>query len=40
MSESVHHLLENEFGWKLGIPKEIKELIEKLIEFVYYHNHI
>jgi transposase InsO family protein len=40
MSESVHHILKNEFGIKLGIPKDREELHEKLIEFVHHHNHI
>jgi hypothetical protein len=40
MSESVHHILKNEFGIKLGIPKDRKHLNEKLTEFVHYHNHI
>jgi transposase InsO family protein len=40
MSESVHHILKNEFGIKLGIPKDREELNKKLIEFVHHHNHI
>jgi hypothetical protein len=33
-------LLKNEFGIKLGIPKDRAELHEKLMEFVHHHNHI
>ncbi len=40
MSESVHHILKNEFGIKLGIPKHKEELNKKLLDFVNYHNHI
>jgi transposase InsO family protein len=40
MSESVHHILKNEFGIKLGIPRNREHLNEKLVEFVYYHDHI
>jgi hypothetical protein len=40
MSESVHHILKNGFGIKLGIPKDREELHERLIEFEHHHNHI
>ncbi len=40
MSESAHHILKNEFGIKLGIPKDKRQLNEKLKEFVHYHDHI
>jgi hypothetical protein len=40
MSESVHHILKNEFGIKLGIPKNREQLNEKLTEFVDYHNYV
>jgi hypothetical protein len=39
MSESVHHILKNEFGIKLGIPRDKEQLNEKLKELIDYRNH-
>jgi hypothetical protein len=39
MSESIHHILKNEYRLRFGVPRDLDDLVKRLQGFVHYMNH-